>query len=616
MDLNKLKTVVRSYYYEYLKKRAEYGWIIPRIFQLQIFGSERINNEVEFQTALRGYWGLLSEYVARGASHRFCSYVGAFTGNLRRRIRVRSELGEKFRSTFTTIPLMILFTPVTLGGVGALPWTLIGANKDAVSYIMYDPIIRERVSQAAFVADVGNTQIVKSIVKETMKTDTFSKGVRWLKQQQDGERVLAAMQASSALEKVGINLGRFDYRRSAIRMVEASIADNPSLRKVINESKRGRSDRVILNRTALKDMFVESKPLFIKVSNFYVGSNLARLDSNREDVVGMFYDDLFSSFKKENGITFNVVEQIERANRIVNESGKSLIVYSLSLDSELSVEGDTFPLKMGGVTFNDFQTLRSAILIRVKRSKSFLKNSMDSEFKWLEAIKFRYGDEIPVRLSFNPVAGLSPGLGLMMRQIGVSSVADSQALRLNKALLTLARDPLFPADLRVETVFEILSSPIISSSESNITNALIVMGASSEAAGQIAQNFSNISGDVTFLRKTQSYSTADQIIGHMDLSVINYDRLVSIDLLQNTKFSSVIRALGALYVLCYPDHRLRSGADYVPTVDEVVIPRRKALAMVDNKSVIDVTFPSLLGKLFNKSLKFQNVFSYGVFDDR
>jgi RNA-directed RNA polymerase len=53
LDLNKLKTAMRYYYYEYLKKRAEYGWIVPRIFQLQTMASERVNFRLEFQSVFK-----------------------------------------------------------------------------------------------------------------------------------------------------------------------------------------------------------------------------------------------------------------------------------------------------------------------------------------------------------------------------------------------------------------------------------------------------------------------------------------------------------------------------------------------------------------------------------
>jgi hypothetical protein len=72
LDLNAYKTSLRYFYYEYLKKTAIYGWILPRVLQIQIIGSESSNFDVPVPEQVSGYSNLVSEYVSRGGTHSIC----------------------------------------------------------------------------------------------------------------------------------------------------------------------------------------------------------------------------------------------------------------------------------------------------------------------------------------------------------------------------------------------------------------------------------------------------------------------------------------------------------------------------------------------------------------
>lgn len=69
-------------------------------------------------------------------------------GNLKRKVRIKDPDTKEIE--FETVPMPIMYTPIKLKGVGALPWTLMGANKDAVMYLRYNRVQREELIKSLF----------------------------------------------------------------------------------------------------------------------------------------------------------------------------------------------------------------------------------------------------------------------------------------------------------------------------------------------------------------------------------------------------------------------------------------------------------------------------------
>jgi hypothetical protein len=596
LALNKLKTSIRHYYYEYLKKRAEYGWIIPRVFQLQILGSERVNFRLEFQEVLRGFNGLLSEFVGRGGDHRFCTLLSTFVGNLKRRVKIKDKEGV---ISFENVPPAVLYTPIALKGVGSLPWTLIGASKDALMYMRYNRVQRERINQVAFILDFESGPIKQELAKSALDSATFSKGKRFLKQVQDGERMKQALEAQGRLKSVGIDIGRFVYQNAAARLIRNSIEDNPRIFNVVAEEKQLKAGQVRVRGKMLAGL----KQTF-RVFEYVVPSELLALNLTlrelRGDVVPVAFHTLVKDRIAQN-LEFDDRDIIFESNKIVNRSGKILLIFSTSThfaDSPVITLGQDGNYRVNGFTTDSLSVLREHIYSEINVfSTNFVKDYMEDEFGWLRGIVIDEREDVDFRHPVCPVAGLSSGVANMMRQIGISSEGDQLAVRINKLLLMLAQDPKFPSDLRSETIFEIVSQPSIAFNHERVALVLLSMGASKEHAMLIASEISNISNNFAFVNKTQSYSTADQIIGHMDLSMVNYERLVSVDAIDDLMFSKVLRTLGMLHILTQPTNLLR----------------RKVHISIDGDGLFSIK-NKIMGRLFEGVNRFQKVYPHGILE--
>jgi hypothetical protein len=597
MDLNKLKTSWRYFYYEYLKKRAEYGWVIPRLFQLQILGSERVNFRLDFQTVLRGYLSLVSEFVSRGGDHSFCVNLCAFVANLKRKVKMKR--GRVLPLEFERVPMSVVYMPVGLGGVGALPWTLLGANKDALMYLRYNRVMRERINQTAALMDFDVGPIRQEIASDVLAGDSFSKGIHYLKTVQDGERMLNALDAQRYLARISVNLGRFNYQNAAKEQVRASIEDNPKIFNIVAEEKVLKAVAIRENKEMLSKLKISHNIINVVVEHIGVADDLVLIEP-RGDVVPFTYADYVRDMIAQ---SLEVDESVlDRAREVITDGGKIPLLFSTEARSPgaLYVQGGRRgPWKFGQGTYDTIATLRSAIYSSIPHvSSDWVRDRMEEEFGWLRGVKMVDQGVIPYTLPVCPIAGLSLGLKDMVRRVGVSSEGDQNAVRINKLLIELARDPLFPSHLRTETVFEIIANPSIANDPLRVAMVLQAMGAAKTVSLKIAREMHQVASNFSFINRTQSYSTADQIIGLLDLGLANYNRLTSVDALDDPTFEQVLRSLALLKIVCEPDN----------------LPRRFVKVMI-NGDGLTATKEKIMGALFEKVNAFQDIYPHGLLSD-
>jgi hypothetical protein len=548
MDLNKAKTSVRLFLYEYLKKRAEYGWFIPRIYQLQIHATERTNQHLDFQEQIRGYTGLLAEYASRGADHKYLTYHFMFFQNLRRRVKIGFSNG----SGFVNAPPQIGFTPNLLNGAGSIPWSLAALSKEAALYMVYNPVYREMCNYAAYIMDFNTSGVEREIIADIQEQGLFDKGEKFITQYTDPNRGISSSNAVRFLKEEGIDMGELAYRSRAERAIKQSIRDNHNFAAMIQESKFRKSG-TITERYKLAEEYV------IEANNVYVDcpEPLATKLSHRlqyRGFVGVLWRDYvrnMTTSQQESDHHFELIRET------VNKVGKIAIIFNSPYPTpDITVHEDDYSAETE-TEFTDFGSedfLLDKFYLMLEAPPNPMKDYMAEKFAWLRPFRFEYTDEIDEILPYAPVAGVSEDLAQLMKSVGVSGRGDEFAYRVNQALLSLTRDPLFPNDLRSETIFGFITKPGIIDSQVNIQASLVGMGAREEDASEIAATIYRIASDFTMVRKTSQYSTSDQIIGHLDLSAENYDRLVDFPetLAINPSLSKTLKSLAIIAVVIAP----------------------------------------------------------------
>jgi hypothetical protein len=517
MDLNIDKTSTRLFWYEYLKKVGCYGWVLPRIYQLQIFGSERTNQDMDFQDIMRGYSGLLSEAVSRGHSHPYLIYHMMFFQNLRRRVKYHYKRDDVNKG-LVNAPALVNFIPFSLGGAGLMPHTLAGLSKEAVIFAKADNVLRAKMNNIAFIMDFDRRGETRDLVESLESSGVFAKGKSFLKQHLNSGRSVASLTAGEELNKRGISIGKLAYTKTADRLIEASARDNSNFVKMIHESKTLKANR-ILDRIALfKKMRIESPIIHVWVERdehatamelrLYGHGSVACKYSSIQGLPELDLKDIFKVL-----------------NDAVNDGGNVLILINAPVETfDYYVHADRIVKGDKSMVFDDIQRVVNIL----PKASNPIDTYVHNEFKWLIPFKFEYGEELAQdRIPLAPVAGVSEDMKVLMKTYGVSGSGDEFSFRIMRTITKLIADPSFPNDIRVETIFDTITKPSIIEDPTNIILVLVTMGADSQAASAVATEIHRLARDFTSVRRTSSYSTADQVIGILDLSYQTYKEVVN-----------------------------------------------------------------------------------------
>jgi hypothetical protein len=559
LAVNADKTDFRFFAYSYLKKMAVYGWTIPRWLQLQMICAERVNQQLDFRENIAGHSSLMVEALSRGGSYEFLKRLEFYLGNTKRNVKVKTRDGQSLQP----FPFQVLYTPRALNGVGLSSDTMIGANKDALAY--YRPgSLREEYNRVSFIGNIKPGMIKAAIAEQVVETDTFKPGIQFQKSVLNDERSRNSVLATARLESHGISVGEMGYNFSPIRIVRAAIKDNPKLEKIVLEEKASKA-RFIADRIKELDNFK------IKNEVFYLWTR----------TLGEVFDlDYF--LRVADGLAVDLIHSydaypidIDLAKESAAKSGCNLVIIGTAEQmSSLGPSAEYVTIVDDQVTFRGSVISINSLIRTLSSGKVSIPKAVEHEFGWLRGTYFSQGEELATVLPVCPVAGLDPLLERMMMQIGVSSGGDSQILKLNKAVLQLISDPYFPADIRAEQIIDMVSKPSIAYDRSRISDSLIAMGAAPHLAANFVSESENIGITYALLRKSSSYSTADQVIGFMDLSIENYPRLVELNIEHpNRSVMGVLKSLGVLYCL----------------TRDIRLPRKKVLIQLSQRSMDTLT---------------------------
>jgi hypothetical protein len=542
LDVNRYKVVLGRWRYEYLKKSAVYGYIVPRFGQIQTGSSERPSFRNPIWERFASMRGLNAEYISRGGAYLpTLAFVISMWNLIRteesfdedrataRKKSVARATGASVvdeRKSKVVMPFLSAFVPTTMGGGGMVPWSMAGSNNSSTIVHHHDQIFIDALAAVSARISVKASDVRRDVISAVMGTKVLASGIDTIQKfvEKDTVRMSESDFSYEQLANRGVNTERLEkwrVRNSVRRGVARAVGDDSSAKEIVAAAKR----------RMVKD--IESNPAEVVPPGVLFRVCCPNLDDMNAIVRVAKLSDRYTV------VPFDIHGADTEAN---------LVRYTIAIGKTAVM---VYPSLRPGMASFHVQTT-GLIPSRVERGVDFVypdEGTMDENMerdlfpgftrtiaspmwtpmRWQRAFSFEYGADLPVIIPTCPVAGLDPILAGQIVQMGVSTDGDNEAIDITRAFAQLKRGhrPL-PDDITVETLIDILSSPDISASTENIAHVLVMMGVERAGASKFADTVGRTLNDFTRMSKLKEYSTTDMITGHFDMGLSSYQRCVSV----------------------------------------------------------------------------------------
>jgi hypothetical protein len=248
--------------FEFLKKSGLFGYLNPRVAQIQLEDAEKNANADSPIEKMQGRLGLLREYIFRGGSTIYSCLRALIEWNFVRSVRAPGGV-------VIEIPYIALFASISDGGVGMVPWSITEPN---ASTVIENTIYPDAVQ---FMADLYRwSHIHRTVKAESIEPEIdfeqFDETIMHIKRNEDSSIVQTSMAASERLKILGYE-DRSTYTRRHRRMVEGVIKENPAFRR-IRVSQKVADFRV--RAEAWNDTSDVPAPMMPRLWEWYFGEEL------------------------------------------------------------------------------------------------------------------------------------------------------------------------------------------------------------------------------------------------------------------------------------------------------------------------------------------------------
>jgi hypothetical protein len=312
LTISASKTWVRLFAFEYLKKMGMYGYVIPRIMQLQMNEKETAGRDVPPIDRMASRVGELREYVLRGGSLECALQRLHLEWATIRVVKGRNN-------TDLIIPYEVMWIPRGLGGVGMYSFNIIDPNVDFLLHHMEMP---ESVSRRIgyWVAAMARTK-QRSTANDVASQvrELFMDGEDFVRSLDDPVRVRNAKSAEDELANAGINIGASVYYKRHESRTIAVLASSPRLQRFAMEDKfaNAAAARIVFDRMEKENEIVPPwRDVFLAEGVTFVLGDVIPDDVNFDFVAGL--DDIVSLLVRQLGVSgssnveFNEVAQAFR----------------------------------------------------------------------------------------------------------------------------------------------------------------------------------------------------------------------------------------------------------------------------------------------------------------
>jgi hypothetical protein len=480
-----------------------------------------------------GFTQQYSEAVSRGYNEKVTQdalmVMGALALNLRG-LRTQGGVDSKVK---VDLPVELLFMPISMGGVGMYCRSALGASKDGPLYMLYSRVERAMIDRAKYIIKDVKDKDKRQLISEIEDTKVFQPGIDFMTKNLPQERVASSIKAQARLDKKGLGL-KNTYLNSPKRMIEQVLSDGKGLKDLNFRLQFSNAVSVVSNLDSVEKFKIKALPINLIISDHTGGLNIrSRLEN----------DSWWFEFDyRLKGVS------IAEANSVINSTGRRLCVMSTDL-----IDGifDEVLVARGVSTSDEYDAVAKVLSPKFnKTSNKKILPYMDIEFDWLKHFDYDWGEVIPIKegMDIVPIAGLDPVIEDMIKRVGMSIGGDTNALKMHTIFGKL-KDKFFPATVTDAEIFREITKPGIAGDINRMTDVLMAMGAEESRAFTAAEQMEKLITKFVFLSKTSTYSTRDGVIGHMDLSRENYERMVTVPDLADANFVRVLESIGFLMIV-------------------------------------------------------------------
>jgi chorismate-pyruvate lyase len=240
------KTGLRTGHFEFLKKAGLWGYPIPRYMQISLEESETLNRTNDPIERMRSRIGQYREYEFRGGNTMWALMRRYFEWNLIRTVDFgRNNNEERLKQE---LPYALIWTPISDGGVGMHPRTVVDPNADImISMYPWHPEVRKEINACILALKSTPPKNNDFIVSEVKKH--LEDGIKVEKHFDNiahPNKIRDSIAAYERLKAKGMGNDRSAYFQRYDQEVKEAIEDDRKMEKVNQEWKRLRSRHIMV----------------------------------------------------------------------------------------------------------------------------------------------------------------------------------------------------------------------------------------------------------------------------------------------------------------------------------------------------------------------------------
>jgi hypothetical protein len=246
------KFTLRNNYAEFLQVTWWLGINLPKPI-IQIFATEKITQGETSMQKARSYQGKLASIISRGFNPSLANRVLFWTFAWMRSVLVPRSFTMKETYFY---PQTALYVTKKNGGVGALPWTTMGANVDSVLVHWYTNLDTDQQHVMDIASGIVSIPLF-SIRRELARTinsdsanvfprDPMSAGRQYVRASMPHSRYKSAEAAETNLKELGIPVTS-PYTNLPHSIIDDALQSNPSLRAADLKAKLDSTNLILKN---------------------------------------------------------------------------------------------------------------------------------------------------------------------------------------------------------------------------------------------------------------------------------------------------------------------------------------------------------------------------------
>jgi hypothetical protein len=258
LEINPTKFLTSPIMFEFLKKMMVLGVFWPRYMQSAMGQneSERIDRTVPSIQRMIARVGQHREYIFRGGPFIETMFRCHLEWNLIRQVNITG-------SSRMVLPFSILYAPLSKGGVGILPWSILDPNVDTLLFALNWSLKTSSIIKGWGYASSNNrVNTVKDFAAAA--ATKMKKSIEWISSNSNKKALELSIEASKVLEDEYGYKDPVPYFSRAEPMIKQTFEDAPQMNRTRVEDKSANTRNALFwlfeNLPNIMDESIEIEP--------------------------------------------------------------------------------------------------------------------------------------------------------------------------------------------------------------------------------------------------------------------------------------------------------------------------------------------------------------------